>query len=112
MACWSKKLTSAQARCSTMKKESLEIVLCLKKFKTVFLEAIITFFSDHKNLAFKTLNTTRALRWRLFLEECDAKFECFPDKDNVLAHCFSRLPRMEKPSTGKDAKVEKSAFQQ
>ena len=107
VAHWSKKLTAEQARCLTMEKEPLAIILCFEEFKNVLPGAIITVFTDHKNLTFKTLNTTRVLRWCLFLEERDAKFQHFPGKDDVLADCLLRLPCMEKPSMGKETKVEK-----
>ena len=60
----------------------------------------ITIFTDHKNLTFKTLSIQRILRWRLFIDEFDANLTYIEGKKNVLADCFSRLPRLETTAVG------------
>ena len=46
------------------------------------------------------MSMQQILRWKLYLENFDINLQYIEGDKNVLADCFSRLPRMSKPSVG------------
>ena len=100
VAYYSKKLTSAQKNYTTTEKELLAIVMTLKEYRKILWGAKLFIYTDHKNLTFRTFSIKRILRWRLFIDEFDATMSYIEGSKNVLADCFSRLPRMEQPTVG------------
>ena len=97
---YSKTLTSAQKNYTTTEKELLAIVMTVKEYRKILWGAKLFIYTDHRNLTFRTFSIKRILRWRLFIDEFDATMTYIKGSKNVLADCFSRLPRMEKPSVG------------
>ena len=55
---------------------------------------------------FNTLNPQQVLRWRIYLEDFNPTFSYIEGKENVLADCFSRLPRMDKVLEGKKGPID------
>ena len=101
IAYWSKTLSPAQQNYTTTEKELSAIVLTLKEYLTMLLGGDLKVYTDHKNLIFRTLSVERVLQWRLYIEQFYYTLDYLEGDKNVLADCFSRLPRMEKIFVGK-----------
>eukprot|EP00521_Asterionellopsis_glacialis_P000237 CAMPEP_0195249454 /NCGR_PEP_ID=MMETSP0706-20130129/2126_1 /TAXON_ID=33640 /ORGANISM="Asterionellopsis glacialis, Strain CCMP134" /LENGTH=303 /DNA_ID=CAMNT_0040301261 /DNA_START=346 /DNA_END=1254 /DNA_ORIENTATION=- len=114
VAYYSRKLTKSQLNYSTYKKELLAIYATLTTFRSLLLGTEITIYIDHKNHVYDTINNCRVLNWRLTLEDFAPKLIYLPGKHNVLADCFSRLPRIEGKTTdaipGEDTELEQHFF--
>ena len=63
-------------------------------------------YTDHKNLIFRTLSLERVLRWRMYMEQFYYTLEYLEGEKNILADCFSRLPRMNNKITVGEKELE------
>ena len=89
IAYWSRLLQPTQMKYTTMEKEFLAIILCLKEYEKILYGAKINIYTDHKNLTFKILSIKLILCWRTYIDQCDLNLCYILGKDNVLADCFS-----------------------
>lgn len=88
-------LQPTQMKYTTTEKELLAIILCLIKYERILYGTKIKVFTYHKNLTFKTLSIKQILCWRTYINQYDVDLCYIPDKDNVLAYCFSQLPGID-----------------
>ena len=96
IAFYSRKLNSAQTRCTTTERELLAIAETLKEHRNILLGHRIEVFTDHKNLVYKTFNAERVMRWRLIIEEFGPKLTCIKGESNVVADALSRLDHLRR----------------
>ena len=95
IAFYSRKLNPAQTRYTVTEKELLSIVETLKEFRNILLGQKLKVFTDHQNLTYKSNNSDRVMRWRLYIEEYSPDLTFIPGKDNVVADALSRLKRTD-----------------
>ena len=93
---FSKKFNKSQKSYATIEKECVALVLALQHFEVYVTSSSlpIVVYSDHNPLLFidkmKDKNQ-RLLRWSLILQEHVLEIRHIKGKDNVVAHCLSRV---------------------
>jgi len=95
VAFFSRKLSAAQQNYTTMEKEMLSAVECLKEFHSLIYGCPeLHIYTDHKNNTMKNLTSRRVLTWRLFLEDYNPTFHYIPGNKNNIANFLSRMPTL------------------
>jgi hypothetical protein len=94
---FARKLQSAQTRYSTTEQELLSTVETLKEFRNILLGQKIKVHTDHDNLTYKTFQSNRVMRWRLYIEEYSPELQYIKGTHNVVADALSRLDINETP---------------
>ena len=97
VAFYSRKLQPAQTRYTTTERELLSIVETLKEFRNILLGQQIKVHTDHQNLTYKTFNSERVMRWRLYIEEYSPDLHYIKGTNNVVADALSRLDMDDTP---------------
>jgi RNase H-like domain found in reverse transcriptase len=97
IAFYSRKLSPAQTRYTTTERELLSIVETLKEFRTILLGQQLLIHTDHENLTYKTFNSDRVMRWRLFVEEYSPDIRYIQGEKNIVADAMSRLEIIDTP---------------
>ena len=93
LAFFSRKLSKPQQNYTVTELELLSIVETLKEFRNILLGYKIIVHTDHKNLEHDSQNmeSQRALRWRLLIEEFNPTFKYIKGENNIVADALSRL---------------------
>lgn len=63
----------------------------LKEFCNILLGHEIPVHNNHNNLTFKNLNTQRAPRWGLILEESSYELKYMKGENDIVADALTRL---------------------
>jgi transposase InsO family protein len=87
----SKALSTTERRWSTIEKEQYAIYYALRQWEYLLKGIPFTIRTDHKNLEGRNMNTPKVVRWKLALQEFDAKVEHIAGKLNERADTLSRL---------------------
>ena len=90
----STKLSETQRRWSTVAKECFAIIYALKKFDAIVYMSHIDLFTDHSPLQYIVgclPNSSKLMRWALFMTRYDVSVFHIKGKDNLTADCLSRL---------------------
>ncbi|RDX73360.1 hypothetical protein CR513_47039, partial [Mucuna pruriens] len=101
----SKTMDPAQRNYTTTKKELLEIVFALDKFRSYLLGSKIIVFSNHAALRYllKKLDAKlRLIRWMLLLQEFDLEIRHKKGAKNFVADHLSRIEKGSKPMPIRD----------
>jgi Integrase zinc binding domain/RNase H-like domain found in reverse transcriptase len=69
----------------------------LKEFRNILLGQKIKVHTDHENLTYKTFNSDRVMRWRLYIEEYSPDLQYIKGTHNIVADALSRLEMIETP---------------
>src|SRR5688572_2845014 len=91
IAFYSQKLNLAQTQYTTTERELLSIVEVLKEFRNILLGQQIYVHTDHENLTYKTFNSDRVMRWRLYIKEYSPDLQYIKGENNVMDDALSRL---------------------
>jgi RNase H-like domain found in reverse transcriptase len=92
IACYSRKLNSAQQNYTTKEKELLSIVETSQQYRHILLNNHCNFYCDHENLGLVIIKSERVHRWCAILEEFDYSFIYCPGKENTIADMLSCYP--------------------
>jgi len=94
----SKTLDTAQANCTTTKKELLVIVFALDKFRSYILGSKVIVYIDHAELKFilkKADSKPRLIRWMLLLQEFDIEISEKKWAHNLVTDHLSMIEKEE-----------------
>lgn len=90
----SRKLNNAEKNYSTIEKECLAIVWCVKKFYRYLYGQHFTIETDHQPLRYLQRSdhaNGRLMRWSMYLQQFNFTIGNIKGSDNVSADCLSRL---------------------
>jgi len=92
---FSKKLSACQKNYTNTERELLAIIEALKHFRSIIYGTDLTIRTDHANLLNNPeLQTSRAQRWKLILEEYNPNLMHIPGKENQASDLLSRCAYM------------------
>ena len=75
IAFYSRKLTAAQRKYSTIEKELLSCLEVLEEYRSLLWGRSIILKTDHKNISFDSMKSNRVKNWRLLVEDFGPKIE-------------------------------------
>jgi hypothetical protein len=88
VACYSRKLNSAQRNYATIDKELLCVIATLKKFRSMLLGAELHIYTDHRNILNVGNLSERQLRWVFYVDEYSPTIHYIESPHNVIADTF------------------------
>jgi len=91
LAYFSRRLTPAEQKYSTIEQEILAIVFCLDKSRLLLTGPVVV-QTDHRNLQYMRSSINhRVQRWATLISDFDFIIEHIPGARNTVADCLSRL---------------------